>query len=277
MKNILFQVFNKKILEYSRSSFRTGFYIPELKIMLDVGPQNFNKPYHIFITHTHIDHTAGLPLTLIGDEKGDHVFNVHIHGDATTYVKNYIDSMFSCNAMTKIDTSQWYKMHTRYPGDVFKAVFNKQKYEIEVFECDHSIPTVGYGFPEIKTKLKKEYLGCKGQDIKKLKDSGIDITDDILLRRFTFVCDTSINVFKMNPNILKYPVIFIECTFIKQDDISHADAKKHIHWEQLKPIVKQNKDKLFVLFHFSLKYKDSEIIEFFSEECKKNEIYNIKP
>ena len=35
---------------YSRSSFRTGFYIKELNIMLDAGPQSFKMPEHIFIT-----------------------------------------------------------------------------------------------------------------------------------------------------------------------------------------------------------------------------------
>jgi hypothetical protein len=34
---------------YSRSAFRTGFYIKELDLMLDAGPQNFNKPSHMLI------------------------------------------------------------------------------------------------------------------------------------------------------------------------------------------------------------------------------------
>ena len=46
---------------YSAAAFRTGFYIPQLDIMLDAGVQNFNKPKHIFITHTHLDHIAHLP------------------------------------------------------------------------------------------------------------------------------------------------------------------------------------------------------------------------
>ena len=49
-----------EICGYSRSAYRTGFYISGLDMMLDAGPQNFNKPTHIFITHTHIDHIACL-------------------------------------------------------------------------------------------------------------------------------------------------------------------------------------------------------------------------
>ena len=33
---------------YSRSAYRTGFYIKDLDIMLDAGPQNYNNPKHIF-------------------------------------------------------------------------------------------------------------------------------------------------------------------------------------------------------------------------------------
>ena len=45
-----------RIHGFSRSAYRTGFYIPELNIMLDAGPQNFNNPDNIFITHSHLDH-----------------------------------------------------------------------------------------------------------------------------------------------------------------------------------------------------------------------------
>jgi phosphoribosyl 1,2-cyclic phosphodiesterase len=47
---------------YSRSAYRTGFFINGIDIMLDAGPQTFRKPGYIFITHTHADHIAELPL-----------------------------------------------------------------------------------------------------------------------------------------------------------------------------------------------------------------------
>ena len=41
-----------------------GFYIPELNIMLDAGPTSLKNPDHIFITHNHVDHVAGVLCTI---------------------------------------------------------------------------------------------------------------------------------------------------------------------------------------------------------------------
>lgn len=36
--------------------------------MLDSGPQLHKRPDHIFVTHTHGDHIANLPFTLIDSD-----------------------------------------------------------------------------------------------------------------------------------------------------------------------------------------------------------------
>ena len=50
-----------------------------------------------------------------------------------------------------------------------------------------------------------------------------------------------------------------------------------VHWEELLPYVKANPDTLFVLIHFSLRYKDTEILEFFQKQVMEHGIRNIKP
>ena len=118
--------------------------------------------------------------------------------------------------------------------------------------------------------MKKEYIGLSGKQIVELKTNGIEITEQIIEKKFAYVCDTSIKVFDMNPSIIEYPVIFIECTFLMPGEIDLAKEKKHVHWSQLKPIVVANSQTHFVLFHFSQRYKDDEIAEFFEKENIKN-------
>lgn len=256
------------ICGYSRSALRTGFYIKELKIMLDAGPQCLNKPSHIFITHTHMDHVANLPLTLLETvdyEDKENVCQIYGPKNCDKYMNDYITSMFALNRMEEIDTTllSFYKIIGLDKRDNFNITTNNVKLNIEVFECDHSIPTISYGFSEIKSKLKDKYIGLDGKNIKQLKSEGIEITEQKKYKKFAYICDTSINVFELNPTILEYDVIFIECTFLMENELENAIKTKHIHWIQLKPYIERYSEKTFILFHFSQRYKNTEIAEFF--------------
>lgn len=261
---------------YSRSAFRTGFYIPQLGLMLDAGPQNFNKPDHILITHTHMDHIACLPMTMIGDVHGDHHFFVYGPVEAHEYVCSYIRSMFFVNAVSKdIPTYEWFTYHGLSARDTFKIEAKKTKLVVQVLACRHKIPTVSYGFSEAKDKLKPECAGLTGPEIVALKKSGHCVTHSILQPRLAYVCDTSIEVFALNPSLLIYPVIFIECTFIGPDELQQAQDTQHIHWDHLKPYVLANPNVVFMLFHFSQRYRDQEVTDFFQRECATHSLTNV--
>ena len=102
----------------------------------------------------------------------------------------------------------------------------------------------------------------KGQEIRALKDVNAEITEEFVFKKFAYVCDTTIKVFDMNPTLLQYPVIFIECTFLYEDDLEMASGKKHIHFTELRPYIEENPTTEFMLIHFSQRYKDAEIQEF---------------
>jgi len=267
------------ICGYSRSAFRTGFYIKELDLMLDAGPQCHNYPAYVLITHTHVDHIASLPFTLIrGIGGGDDpdIPPTHIYGPkpAQRFIENYIDTLFTTNSMipqSPRDTiDKYYLYHGMEVGDVFKIDTKGAALTVEVFRCDHQVPTISYGISETKQKLKPEYRGLQGIDIAALRKAGTEVTSDVLLKRLAYVCDTTIKAFTYNPSLLEYPVIFIECTFLLPDEVEMASHKKHIHWDELRPYVEMKQDTQFVLFHFSQRYKDAEICEFLQNQNLKN-------
>jgi len=257
------------ICGFSKSAYRTGFRIKDLDLMLDAGPQNFVKPAFILLTHTHVDHIACLPFTLIGAGREDIVVQIYGPESAEPYVRNYINTLFSTNSMIpQLDgdsTDAFYMYNGAKLGSTFKMNCKNANLCVEVFECDHSVPTVSYGISEYKTKLKPEFSHMSGKEIGALRKAGECVTNDILVPRFTYVCDTSIEVFDINPNILKYPVVFIECTFIYLGEEDMAIDKKHIHWLQLKPIVDAHPEITFMLFHFSQRYTDREITLWFKD------------
>ena len=261
---------------YSRSAYRTGFYIKELDLMLDAGPQLFKKPKKIYITHTHSDHTAELPYTTIGDAEGDHVFEICIPEKAIPFMKAKINSSFSCNAMENISLDSSFDYKGLSGTGTFRTVMNKNQVEVFHFDCDHPIPTVSYGFSIVAPKLKEKYKSLPGKEIGKLRKEGVEITHDVVQKKMAYVCDTSIKTLERVPQILEYPIIFIECTFLMDGEESAAEDKQHIHWNQLEPYVKTYKDNIFYLFHFSLKYKDEEIQEYMENIFKEKDISNVK-
>lgn len=265
------------ITGFSKAAYRTGFYIPELDIMLDAGPQNFNKPSHIFITHTHGDHVASLPFTLIGDESSHHVFQIYAPSEAERHLRRYIAALFEVNALMDSEdmpVGEWYNFYGCVDASSFRLDFNKSPFIVDVVECDHGVPTVSYCFSQVKSKLKDEYIGIPGRQIAEMRKGGIEVTKEVIVPSFAFICDTSISVLDRYPSIVRYPIVIIECTFLYPEERENAVATKHIHWEELKPYVIASPETLFVLVHFSLRYKDDDVLAFFAEQ--QDEVPNIK-
>jgi len=122
-----------------------------------------------------------------------------------------------------------------------------------------------------KKKLKKEYYGLTGNQLKQLKSEGTIIENIVETPFLCYLGDTDKNVFDEEKIIAKYPIIMIECTFIF-DETNRADETKHMHWDYLNDFVKDHPDNTFILYHFSQRYKPDEIENFFEKLNIKNVI-----
>lgn len=269
------------ITGFSRAAYRTGFYIPELQILLDAGPQSIShtNPKHIFITHTHGDHIAALPFTMIVDSNANHKFQLYAPEEAEYHLRKFISSLFEVNSLKsreELCVDDTYTYNGFGKPSTIRINCNNTILDVDIVLCDHSIPTLSYCFNQVKQKLKKEYKGFTKNDILALRKSNIQITEEIITPTFAYICDTSILVLQNFPQIVTFPTIIIECTFLLPEERDNAYRTKHIHWEDLLPYVILHKDILFVLIHFSLRYKTPEIVEFFNIQKEIHSISNIK-
>ena len=148
-------------------------------------------------------------------------------------------------------------------------------WEVQVVECPHRVPSVGYCVSEVKRKLKDEYLSLPGSEIAKLKAENIDLFRIQKKKQFIFMGDTTFKVFELHPEVFEYPVIFIECTFLSEGEERTALKRTHVHWNHLKPFVKQNPQCLFMLIHFTLALSEFDIEQFFDKETKQENIKNL--
>ena len=142
---------------------------------------------------------------------------------------------------------------------------------METFNLDHSVPTIGYGFSELKTKLRSDLVGLTGKQIAEKRRAGENVNEQTSKKLFAFLGDTTHTIFENTPNkILQYPVVIVECSFIDDEHIDHSIEKKHMHWNFLRPFVEQNPTVTFILIHFSLRYKADFVKAFFAKTGLKN-------
>lgn len=280
---------------FSIAALRSNFYIKEKRMMFDAGISYNVVPDWIFVTHFHSDHYANLPYHLYGQtnkpirifvplnsiENFQNMIKACMIVSLETFISNEI-----CNNMTilgneavekicnEIDDNKYSSQYPFLICGVTKGQLNivikNKKHIIDIFECDHTIDSLGFGITEITNKLKSEYVGMSGKDIGNLKSNGVDIYDIIHHNKFCYLGDTFITVFNKNNDIFKYKYVAIECTFIHDNEIEQANKTKHILWSSLKPYITKYINTTFILYHFSQRYKREEITEFFKGENMSN-------
>lgn len=235
-----------------------------------------------FITHAHADHIAELPLSLIQDintKDEDDKITIFAPCASVDYLQKYIVAFHEANTCADYGTlgvqmNDFYKfVGLEAPRKTFRMQNNKDLLEVSTVAADHSVPTVVYGFSVVKQKLDPRFATLGGREIAELRKSGTSVTIETIERKFSYVLDTSIELFARDAWLLDYPVVIIECTFLMPDEREFARKKKHIHWEELKPLVLARPDTNFVLVHFTQRHSDTEIRAFFTRE----NVANIHP
>ena len=106
-----------------------------------------------------------------------------------------------------------------------------------------------------------------------MRKTGVEITETIKIPVIVYLCDTTIQCFEDYPELVFYNNVMCECTFFRDGEEELAKQSKHIHWSELKPIVLANPRTKFILIHFSMRYSNNDIKEFFDGE----NLSNIEP
>jgi len=269
------------LIGHSRSAEATYFQIPQLSTNIDMGfiDKKFmsQNPNTFLITHTHADHTFYLASCQPAFVNRKHPNNLYVPKHSVEFVENFLHACQELNAGKTLPKEG---VQERKPlqvtgvseGDEIEQLGGKENYIARVVKCDHSVVCNGYAIYEKKKKLKKEYSQLKGQEIAKLrKEKGeAEVCDTVLEPRIAIMGDTTYRVFEINPSLLEFPVIVVECTFLEEGQEETALGAFHMHWNHLKPIVEKHPQTVFILTHFSLRYSDEFINDFFAKQGLSN-------
>jgi ribonuclease Z len=207
----------------------TCVQFPQYKIAMDLGiapRSSFNKS-HIFFTHAHADHIAGVtrhcssrkllglppPTYVIGQEDAE----------------NFVNFMQSAGKLFRSD--MLYNLEVVEPKQILQI---HKQLSVQSYRSIHTMPCQGYIIQESRTKLKQEFLSLSGRELQQLRESGVELSETIHMPIVSYTGDTTIDTFHREKILQRLQVLVTEVTFF-DDSVSPKEAKRrgHMHIDDL--------------------------------------------
>jgi ribonuclease Z len=226
--------------------------LPELNVGFDVGraPRDVVLVDHIFLTHGHTDHSAGLAYyfsqrTFIDAAPG----SVYLPTALVEPVRRLL------RVWAEIDGHE-------PPGNVIGIeagtdVPLRRDLLVRPFEVNHSsrrsdrriVPSLGFTLIEVRQKLRDEFNGLEGPALVELKKKGVEITRRVEMPLVTYCGDTGPGPFLELEHVRTSRVLLLECTFFEPDDIRRARAGGHMHVSDFRQVFPSLDNERILLTH----------------------------
>ncbi|MCC5813595.1 MAG: MBL fold metallo-hydrolase [Leptospira sp.] len=250
---------------YSEGGIRTSIIWPALNAMFDMGNSNPDQVQYqnLFLTHSHSDHFAGTPYyvsqrSLKGLPKPNIYLPVAIH--------EKVDRLFKLYS----ELEEYEYKYNLIPAKIGEEYVLNKQYSVMPLPTFHRVVSQGYTVLETRSKLKPEFMGLKGPELKEKKDSGIEIETTIKTPVFSFSGDTKIEYVLENEAVQKSKILFLECTYLdNKRNVERAREWGHIHLDEIIQNAKYFQNEKLVLIHFSQRYRYKEIREFIRDKVPK--------
>jgi ribonuclease Z len=240
---------------YSRAAVQTYWRIPELKIGFDLGaqPWDFMGTPTWFLSHTHLDHVAALPVYVARRRMMRmEPPTVYLPAEALEDVRRLL------LIMQRLDRGRMIcSLNGLHPGDEIEL---SRENVITTFATTHTIPSLGFVVWDRRFKLKEEYLGLPGDRIRDLRLSGEQVTREVRTPLVAYTGDTSPAGLDGYPPVFEAKVLITELSFIRP---SHRREKihkfGHMHLDDLVERADRFHNELIICCHFSTRYHPQEV------------------
>ena len=240
---------------YSRAAVQSYWRIPELKLGFDLGahPWDFMGSPHWFISHTHLDHVAALPVYVARRR-------MMRMEPPTVYVpaENLDDVRKMLQMFQRLDRGrQNVDLRPVVAGDEIEL---SRENVVTVFDTAHTIPSRGFVVWDRRNKLKDEYAGLPGDKIRDLRLSGVAITREVRVPLVAYTGDTAPAGLDACPACFDAKILITEMSFIREKHRREKIHKfGHMHLDDFVERADRFRNELIVAGHFSTRYHPQEI------------------
>lgn len=232
---------------YSRAAVQTYWRVPEMKLGFDLGlqPWSFMSTPTWFVSHTHLDHIAALPV-LVARRRLMKMEppTIHLPADAVEPVDRLL------RAVERLDRG---RLPVRLVGlRAGDEVELSRELVVTTSATRHTIPSLGFVVWERRRKLKPEYQNLRGEQIRDLRLSGVEVAAEMRIPKVAYLGDTAPEGLDACPDAYRAEILILEMTFVARTERPEAIHKYgHMHLDDIAARAERFENEWIIASHFS--------------------------
>jgi ribonuclease Z len=232
---------------YSRAAVQTYWRIPEMKLGFDLGvqPWSFMATPTWFVSHTHLDHIAALPVyvarrRMLKMEPP----TIYLPAEAVEPVDRLL------RAFQRLDRG---RMPVQLVGvEPGQEIALSRELVVSAFATKHTIPSLGFLVWERRKKLKPEYHELTGEQIRDLRLSGVEVSAEIRIPKVAYLGDTTPAGLDRFPDTYRAEILIMEMTFVApQERPERIHKYGHTHLDDIVDRAARFQNDWIIASHFS--------------------------
>jgi ribonuclease Z len=242
----------------SRAGHETYFRIRELGMGFDIGrcPDMLVSMGHVFITHAHLDHAAGIPF-YAGQRHLQQLEGgtIYVPAEAAEDVRALLAIQAKLTG-APLTASDGISIVGVAAGE---DVYVGRRHLVRGHAAAHRVAARAYELIERRHHLREELFGASGEEIARLRREGMPIEEEYRRSIFFYTGDTDRGLLETCDAVFRAEVLLIECSFITDGHQDRAAKYRHIHIDDIADFADRFENEMIILTHFSRRYSHEDI------------------
>ena len=239
----------------SIGGLETCIEVPDWGLCFDIGrcPPTAVRRQRVLMTHAHMDHLGGIAMHCATRELmalPTPIYHVPRENVAD------IEALFE--VWRRLDRSDLRcEIHPCGPGDRFPIGNGRVAVP---FRSPHRVPCQGYAIEARRKKLLPQYVGADGEEIRRLRQEGVVVSEEVEVVELAFTGDTVIDVLEREEAVRRARLLVMEVTFL--DDrvpVPRARSSGHVHLDEVVERAALFENEAILFTHFSARYSPGEV------------------